>query len=634
MAPLKGLARENGKGPDVLTLLETAKRATVTALVLVATGFALYTGATGPYEAPVQRGFFVLVMLPLVFLLTRSRLTRNDTVELLLSFLLSAVSTVVMSWYLWHFERLYSDPFLWRSDIVIGMIGLALILEAVRRTVGLSITVIFIAFLVFAYFGPQIPVRLLRHGGLDFETMTSMIFFGTDGVFGAPIGVSATFIVIIVMFGALMMASGGAELFMNIAKILAGRFVGGPAKIAVVGSAAMGMITGATVANVATTGPVTIPMMKRAGYDPRFAGAVEALASSGGQLMPPIMGAAAFIMIDYLNISYTQLIAHAIVPALLYFFSVLLIVHVRSVKRGLEAVPAEEIPHLGEELKRRGHMLLPVVVLVGMLAERYSIMYVAFFTVATTMVVCMLRRETRLSLKGFYGAFEDAMSGMVPLVAICAGAGILIGTLTATGLNLKITYLIEYVAQGSLFVTLLLTMVACIILGMGLPTVAAYIVLATLVPASLINLDVPPVAAHLFIFYFAILSAITPPVATGAYVAAGIARTNPIETGFMAIRLGIVVFLLPFAFVYDPALLMLGPWSEVIFFVATSALGIFLWALGLEGYFGGPLASPVRAGLLLAGGLLIWPDMIVSAAGMALGLISLAPVLVRMARTE
>jgi TRAP-type uncharacterized transport system fused permease subunit len=226
-------------------------------------------------------------------------------------------------------------------------------------------------------------------------------------------------------------------------------------------------------------------------------------------------------------------------------------------------------------------------------------------------------------------AFRDAISSMVPLVAICAGAGILIGVLTATGLNLKITYLIEYVAQGSLIVTLLLTMVACIILGMGLPTVAAYIVLATLVPASLINLGVPPVAAHLFIFYFAILSAITPPVCTGAYVAAGIAQADPIQTGIAAIRLGIVVFLLPFAFVYDPALLLLGTWGEVIFFVGTSALGIVFWASGLEGWLGGPLAWPARAGLHASGALLIWPDVLISALGLLIGLVALAPSVLR-----
>jgi TRAP transporter 4TM/12TM fusion protein len=613
----------------VLAGVERVQAWVVTALVVSTTAFALYTGAVGPYEAPVQRGVFVFLMLPLVFLLTPSHLGLPKPAELALDFALALAAFVVMAWYIWHFERLYSDPFLWPADIVIGLIGFGLVLEAVRRTVGLPITIIMIAFLIFAYFGPQVPVKMLRHGGLDAETMVSMIFYGTDGVFGTPIGVCATFIVVIMMFGALLMATGGAELFMNIAKIVAGRFVGGPAKIAVVGSAMMGMITGATVANVATTGPVTIPMMKRAGYDPRFAGAVEALASSGGQLMPPIMGAAAFIMIDYLNISYGQLVVHAIIPALLYFASVLLIVHVRSVKRGFKPIPPAEIPRLWDELRRRGHMLLPLVVLIYMLSERYSIMYVAFFNVVCTILVSFLRRETRLGLQGFMAAFRDAITSMVPLVAICAGAGILIGVLTATGLNLKITYLIEYVAQGSLLVTLLLTMVACIILGMGLPTVAAYIVLATLVPASLTNLGVSPIAAHLFIFYFAILSAITPPVCTGAYVAAGIAQADPVQTGFAAIRLGIVVFLLPFAFVYDPALLLIGSWGEVAFFVGTSALGIVFWAYGLEGWLGGALAWPVRAGLLAAGAMLIWPNVLISGIGLVIGLGALTPSLMR-----
>lgn len=605
--------------------LEACKRFIVTVLVLTGSGFALYTGATGPFEAPVQRGFFVLVLLPLVFLLVPSKLLRNETAETLLGFVLAAAAVVVHTWMLMHFERLYSDPFLETADIWLGGIGLLLVLESVRRTVGLGITLMLAAFLVFAYYGDRIPIDELRHGGLDVETIVSIIFFGTDGVFGTPIGVCATFIVVIIMLGAFLTATGGAELFMNIAKSVAGRFVGGPAKIAVVGSALMGMITGATVANVATTGSVTIPMMKRAGYDPRFAGAVEALASSGGQLMPPIMGAAAFVMIDYLNMGYGQLMLHAIVPALLYFLSVLMIVHVRSVKFGFKAIPKSEIPSLLDEMKLRGHMLIPIVVLVYMLSYRYSIMYVAFFAVISAMVVCMLRPATRLNARGFYGALYDAMAGMCPLVAICAGAGILLGVLTATGLNLKITYLIDFVAGGSLFLTLVLTAIACIILGMGLPTVAAYVVLATLVPASLIKLGVPAIAAHLFIFYFAILSAITPPVCTGAYVAAGIAKADPVQTGFVAIRLGLVVFLLPFAFVYDPALLMIGTAGEIVLHVTTCVIGIAYWAYGLEGHFHRDLGVLPRALLIAAGVMLIWPSFWVSLAGLVLGGVVLAP---------
>jgi TRAP transporter 4TM/12TM fusion protein len=618
-------AHQKQTGSSVARVVATAKAWTVTTLVLTGTGFALYTGGMGPYEAPVQRSFFMLVLLPLVFLLVPSKLFKDPLRENLFGFLLSAASIVVMGWTLVNFQRLYSEPFISTFDISIGTLGLALVLESVRRTVGLGITLILIGFLAFAFFGNRVPIEELRHAGLDLETIVSIIFYGTDGVFGTPIGVVATFIVVIIMLGALLTATGGAELFMNIAKSVAGRFIGGPAKIAVVGSALMGMITGATVANVATTGTVTIPMMKRSGYDPRFAGAVEALASSGGQLMPPIMGAAAFVMIDYLNMDYGQIMIHAIVPALLYFLSVLMIVHVRSVKRGFKPIPKAEIPNLWDELKTRGHMLLPIVLLVALLARHYGIMYVAFFSVVAAMVVAQLRPATRLDARGFYGAFHDAMAGMCPLVAICAGAGILIGVLTATGLNLKITYLIEYVANGSLFITLVLTMIACILLGMGLPTVAAYVVLATLVPASMIKLGVPAVAAHMFIFYFAILSAITPPVCTGAYVAAGIAQANPVQTGFVAIRLGLVVFLLPFAFVYDPALLLLGSPGEIVVHVSTCTLGIVFWAYGLEGFFYKPLTLLVRALLIGAGAMLIWPDVWISLAGLVIGSMCLAP---------
>jgi TRAP transporter 4TM/12TM fusion protein len=608
-----------------MSALESAKRITVIALVLTGSIFALYTGATGPFEAPVQRGFFVLVLLPLTFLLVPSKLLKNDIAETILGFVLAAASVVVLAWMLVHFERLHAEFFLMPADIVLGTLGMVLVLEAVRRTVGLAITVVLVLCLEYAYLGDRIPIEQLRHGGLDAETIVSLIFYSTDGVFGTPIGVSATFIVVIILLGAFLTATGGAEMFMNVARALAGRFVGGPAKIAVIGSALMGMITGATVANIATTGSVTIPMMKKAGYDARFAAAVEALASSGGQLMPPIMGAAAFIMIEYLGISYGQLVLHATVPAVLYFLSVLMIVHVRSVKRGFTAIPRSEMPDLKEELKARGHMIIPIVVLVVMLAQRFGIMFVAFCAVASAIVVAMLRPATRLNVRSAYGALRDAMEAMCPLVAICAGAGILIGVLTATGLSLKLTYLIEVVAGGSLFLTLMLTMIACIILGMGLPTVAAYIVLATLVPASLISLGVPAVAAHLFIFYFAIRSAITPPVCTGAYVAAGIAKADPVQTGFVAMRLGLVVFLLPFAFVYDPSLLMIGSAPDIVLHIATCAIGIVYWAFGLEGWFRGPLPALPRAALLLAGAMLIWPSVWISLAGLAIGAVTLAP---------
>ncbi len=600
-------------------ILARVKSALAIGLVIATTGFALYTGGAGTYEAPLQRGIFMLLMMPLIFLFIRSGFFRSAVIEDLSALILAALSAVVLTWNVMNFERLYSDPFLEPVDIWLGAIGLVLVLEAVRRTVGLAITIIFVLFLLFAYYGESIPVSQLRHGGLDFETIVSMIFYGTDGVFGAPIGVTATFIVVIIMFGGLLSVTGTSTLFMNLAKGIAGRFVGGPAKIAVVGSALMGMITGATVANVATTGSVTIPMMKRAGYDKHFAGAVEALASSGGQLMPPIMGAAAFVMIDYLNIDYFELLSYAIVPAILYFLAVLLIVHMRSLKIGLGAIPLEDLPDVKEELVKRGHMLIPIVILVVLMSQRMGIMFVAFVAVVSAMVIAQLRKETRLDLRGYYQAFESSMQAMVPLVAICAGAGILIGVLTATGLNLKITFLIEYVAQGSLFITLLMTMVACIVLGMGLPTVAAYVVLATLVPASMINLGVPPIAAHLFIFYFAILSAITPPVCTGAYVAAGIAGGDPLKTGIVAIKLGLVVFLLPYAFVYSPTLLLIGEPLPVAIHVVTAMLGITTWAFGIEGFMTRDLNAAKRAVFFLAGALMIWPAPMISLAGILLG---------------
>ncbi len=606
-------------------IIKSAKRFFVVALVLATSGFALYTGGAGPFEAPLQRGIFLLLMLPLVFLTIPSGLFRREVAEDAFGLLLAALAIGVMTWNAVNFVRLYSSPFLSVSDILIGAAGLIIVLESVRRTVGLAITLIFAGFLVYGYFGGQIPISALRVSGLDVETTVSTVFYGTYGVFGTAVGVAATFIILVVILGALLTASGGAEFFMNIAKSLAGRFTGGPAKVAVIGSALMGMITGSTVANVATVGSVTIPMMKRSGYERHFAAAVEALASCGGQLMPPIMGAAAFLMTDYLNIDYFEVMRYAVVPALLYFFTIFCIVHVHSARKGFRPLPQTEMPDLWQEVKARGHMLLPVVALVILLSYRLDIMYAAFFAVVGSMVTCMLRPATRLNLRGFYGALEDAMRAMCPLAAICAGAGILIGVLTATGLSLKITYLIQSVANGSLFITLLMTMVACIILGMGLPTVAAYVVLATLIPASMVKLGVVPVAAHMFIFYFAILSAITPPVCIGAYVAAGIADANPMKVGITAIRLGVIAVLLPFAFVYNPSLLLIGTPMQIAFSIGTALLGILYWAFGLEGYFARPLGVYARVMLIIAGALLVWPELWVSIAGFAIGTSALVP---------
>jgi TRAP transporter 4TM/12TM fusion protein len=582
---------------------------------------ALYTGATGPFQPPVQRSLFLLILLPLLFMRVPSGLIKDTYVETVSGLILGALSIFVMAWYIIDYERLAFDPFINHSDVVVGIIGLILVLESVRRTVGMLLTLFLSASLAFAYFGNYMPT-LFRHSGLSLHEIVSNIYFGTDGVFGTPVGVTSTFIVMIVMLGAFLSVTGGVEMFMDITKAIAGRFVGGPAKMAVVGSAMMGTITGATVANVATTGAITIPLMKRSGYQPAFAGAVEALASSGGQLMPPIMGAAAFIMIDFLNMNYIDLMVNAVVPSFLFFFSVYIVIHVRSVKRNLKPLPKSEIPTLGNALRQRGHMLLPLVLLVYLLIERFGIMYVAFFAVLSAIVLSYARSTTRLGLKGFYQAFDETMNALIPLVGITAGSGILIGVLSATGLNLKITYLIEYVAQGSLFVTLLTSMVVCIILGMGLPTVAAYLILAALVPTSIINLGIPPVAAHLFIFYFAILSAITPPVCTGAYVAAGIANADPMKTAYEAIRLGLIVYLLPFAFVYSPSLILIGSLWDSAISITTCIIGITFWAYGLEGFVRQPIGPLLRAAFLLSGVLLVWPVFTISMVGLVVGTIA------------
>ncbi|MBW2146662.1 MAG: TRAP transporter permease [Deltaproteobacteria bacterium] len=624
----RGVARRTTPFPNQLqghgaVMNANLRKVLIMVYSLVGGAFHLYTGAFGAMAPPTQRGIHVFFLIPLCFLFVPSRveyLRNNPRADNAFNIVLLALSFLCFGWYTLNWERLYANPSLTPLDLVAGIVSIVLVLESVRRTVGRFIAGLMIFFLVYAVIGPYIPHRFLAHQGYGVSSIVYLIFYGTEGIYGTPIAVCATFIVLIVMLGGFLNVTGGADFFMNISKSVAGTARGGPAKIAVFSSGLFGMISGSTVANVATTGSVTIPMMKRLGFSPIVAGAVESLASSGGQLMPPIMGAAAFIMVEYLMIPYIKLCLYALIPAVLYFFSVFMVVHFHSCRVGMAGIPRSECPRFFKELAHGGHMLIPIVILVILLAKWIGPMLAVFYAITSLWIVSSIRRHTRMTIRSFVEGVLQGMQAMAPLTAICAGAGIIIGVLSMTGLGMRMAFIIELLSHGHLLIALILTMVACIILGMGLPTVAAYVVLAVIVPPTLTNMGIGRIEAHMFIFYFAILSAITPPVATGAYTAAGIAQCDPMATGFCAMRLGLVAFLLPYAFVYRPGLLLHGiPW-EIVRAVIFTSIGILAWAAATGKYLFREISFPVQIILGLSGIMLIIPEYWTSIMGLGITL--------------
>jgi TRAP transporter 4TM/12TM fusion protein len=461
------------------------------------------------------------------------------------------------------------------------------------------------------------------------------MYLTTEGIYGLVLGVSATFIYLFVLFGAFLKVSGGGQLFIDIAYGLFGRVRGGPAKVAVVASGLFGTVSGSAVANVVGTGTFTIPLMKSIGYQPHFAGAVEAVASSGGQLMPPIMGAAAFIMSEILQIPYFRICLHALLPALLYYFCAFIMVDLEAAKTGLKGVPSEALPRVGRILRERGLLLLPLPVLIYILAVvQATPMKAAFWAIITTFGLIAsqtflnlfrdLGRKGSLSQAGVSllrqttTAMHEGAVGTLIVASACATAGIVIGITNLTGLGLKLSGILVDLSHGYLLALLVLTMIASIILGMGLPTTACYILLAVLAAPALIKMGVMPIAAHLFVFYFGIISAITPPVAGAAYAAAPLAGVGPMKIGFTACRLGIAAFILPYMWVYGPALLLIGEPLKVALGVVTSVIGIAACACAVQGYMLHRLSVLERILLMIAALLLIKPGWITDGIGLAL----------------
>lgn len=478
-------------------------------------------------------------------------------------------------------------------DLVFGTIAMILSLEAARRTIGLGLPVIALVFFAYAMWGNYLP-GMIASKGYSFRRVISFIF-SVEGIYGSPTASSAQYVFLLIIFGAFLGYSGTGEFFMKLAMKLAGHARGGPAKVAVISSGLFGSISGSAVANVMGTGVFTIPLMKKTGYKPHFAGAVEAVASTGGQIMPPVMGSGAFIMAELIGYKYSQIALGALLPAILYYLSILLMVDFEAAKSGLLGVDTSHMDAAKKILKQGWNLLVPLIILIVCLAFfQFTVARSATLAILATIIACALKKETRMNFKTILDGFETGVLRSVSVICAVASAGVAIGCIMLTGVGAKFAFAVLTLAHNNLFLTLLMSGLAATILGMGLPTVAAYIISASLLASSLVQLGIPIFAAHMFLLYYSILSQITPPVALAAYAAGNIADANPNKVGFTAMRLGVIAFIIPFFFVYGPALLMIGTPLEIIEASITSLIGCFFLAVGLEGWLVEKINIPCR----------------------------------------
>ncbi|MPY70675.1 MAG: TRAP transporter fused permease subunit [Alphaproteobacteria bacterium] len=604
----------------------TAVMLTASILAVALALFHLYAAGFGTPESHSFRSTHLSVMLVLALLVKplfrasiRDPLTGKDARETLLrragfaaDLLLVGLVVLVEVYILWDVEGLQArEGDLAPSDVWIGLILIGLVLEATRRSVGWTmvfITGFFIVHTLYTdYFfgflyGP--PVRL--------ERLVDVQFVRTEGIFGIPLLVVSTYILLFILFGAILIRSGAGRFFIDLAVSLTGHRVGGPAKAAVVASAFLGTVSGSATANVVTTGSFTIPMMQRLGYRGRFAAAVEACASSGGQITPPIMGAAAFIIAEFMGVPYLTVVVAAILPALLYFITIYFMVHLEADKSGIKTVPRDALPRFGAVMKRGWHLLLSLVVLVGLLVYGFTPMLAAFWAILVLAGLSFISAATRMSATDLLAALETGVRSTIPVTVACACAGIIIGCVFVSGLGLKFTNEVIGLADGNLLVLLILTGLAAIFLGMGITTTAVYITVAALIVPALIKIGVAPMAAHMFAFYYGVVSTITPPVALASFAAAAIAGSPPMATAVESARIGIAKYLVPFIFVYNPALLFEGPVWLTAYSGAVAVIGLWGLSVALEGWYHGAVQSVMRLAVGAASIALMVPPLAAS----------------------
>lgn len=593
--------------------------------------FQLYTAIFGQFPAQIQRTIHLGFGLTLIFLLFPARKKAAKHKIVWFDYILALLSVAVGSYWSMNYAELVNrNGTITQLDFIVGLIAVVLVLEAARRAVGLPITIIAICFLIYAYFGPYFPA-FMAHRGQDLESIVNLMYYTTDGIFGTPISVSATFIFVFLLFGAFLVKTGVGQYFNDLAVSLAGKLIGGPAKVAVFSSALQGTISGSSVANVVTSGSYTIPMMKKLGYRKEFAGAVEAAASTGGQLMPPIMGAAAFLMVEFIGrgITYWDIAKAAAIPALLYFTGIWIMTHFEAKRVGLRGLRDDQMPDRKEVFKKI-YLLLPIVAIIILMLTGTPVMHAALYGILISIGVAMFDKETRLKPRDVVDALVEGARTALGVVAATACAGIIVGVVVKTGLGLSLANSLVALAGGSILLTLVFVMIASLILGMGAPTTANYVITSTIAAPAIVALLSPntpqelvPVvvllSAHFFVFYFGIIADITPPVALAAFAASGISGGDPIKTGVNSAKLAIAAFIIPYMIIFSPALLMIDTTiPQIIWVVFTAITGMVAIGAGVIGFWYRKMLWFERIIAIGAGLLLIYPEKFSDWAGLGI----------------
>ena len=600
------------------------------ALIAIAMSlYHIYVTAFGPPEALVLRGTHLMFALSLVFLLYPTRPAGGRGWRVLDGVLLLAGLGIVL--HIFFNYEYYTNRIIYIDELTLqdkfwGVVAVLVVLEATRRVLGWALPLTAMCFLGYALFTR-----------VQFPVLLEQVYFSTEGIFGSTLGVSASYVMLFVLFGAFMERSGTGQLFMDFSMSLTGHTAGGPGKVAVVSSSLFGTVSGSAVANVMVDGPITIPLMKRTGFRPPFAAAVESVASTGGQLMPPIMGAAAFVMAEFLVVPYAQITIWAILPAFLYYLAVFSAVHFEAKRHNLAGIPRSQLPRFGHVMVVRGHLFIPIVLVLYGLIQGYSAPLCALVGALSCLPLALLRRTTRAGItwRTVLEALEEGAKNTLAVAVACASAGIVIGCVTITGLGIVFTQVVVALAQDSLLLALILTALAGIVLGMGMPTTPAYIMMVALLVPAVIKLGAVTPAAHMFAFYFAILSAITPPVALAVFAAASLAKADMWQTGFAAMRAAAPAYIVPFMFVYEPLLLLIvkdwgSEWAFVVWSVITASVGVVCLAASLFGWLFAYALAWQRVLLFIAALCLIKPGLITDAIGLVLlGLVSAAQLLAR-----
>lgn len=558
----------------------------ISAIAITFSLFQLYTAMFGVLDAHLQRAIHLSFGMALIYLLypTRRSWSREKLhpFDLLLAILGAAAPLYIIFMY---DQLVLRAGTVTPTDMAVGLIGVLLVIEGARRVVGIPMVIVVIAFLGYAFAGPYAP-GILAHRGLSVDEVVGHLFFTTEGVFGIPLGVSSTFIFLFILFGAYLETTGLGKFFIDIANAIAGWASGGPAKVAVLSSGLMGTVSGSSVANVVGTGSFTIPMMKKLGYHKDFAGAVEAAASTGGQLMPPVMGAAAFLMAEFVGVPYIEVVKAATIPAILYFTGIWIGVHFEAKKNNLKGIPRDQLPKAAELFRERGHLAIPLIAIIYLLISGYTPMKAALWAIFLAIGASALRKSTRIKPMDIVIGLEKGAKGVLGVLVACAAAGIIIGVVTKTGVGLKLASALLDLSGGYLLPTMFFTMITSLILGMGVPTTANYVITSTIAAPALEQMGIPVLAAHLFVFYFGIIADVTPPVALAAYAGSAISGGNALRTGVNASKLAIAAFLIPYIFVFSPTLLMINATAgTVLYATCTALIGMIGLGASMIGFF-------------------------------------------------